>query len=290
MRGPAGFQPIGHGASGFLSEHFPQLLESSSGEGMEYCRLNGMPALFWVDRFPWRLRSMRLLTVTAFCSFGLGLAAGPMGHQKLIVTVHGYVDDSIAERPLSGANVQFTGMDPDNADKRFTVQSDSFGRFTISDVPTGRYLVGFFNPALDTMGIEPHGRAVTVERKDQTIALGTPSIHSIIAAVCGEDAPPGFGLLLGHTRDADIDTGLAGVSVVVSWMGAHEENAAVTKVRRFVSVESKADGLFAACGLPANDTLNIRAIRGAGSSAYDLLTIPKNGLRHITVRLPKPSP
>lgn len=230
---------------------------------------------------------MSLLAIFA-CSLHLCLAVPfTLGHQKATVTVHGYVDDSIAERPLPGANVQLTGMDQDNADKRFTVQSDSFGRFTISDVPTGRYLVGFFNPALDTMGIEPHGRAVDVERKDQTIALGTPSIHSIIAAVCGENAAPGFGLLLGHIRDADIDTGLAHVSVIVSWTGPHEENAVITNVRRFVSVESKTDGMFAACELPPDKMLSIRAIRGAGSSAYDQLTVPKNGLRHVTLRLPK---
>ena len=235
---------------------------------------------------------MRILIVAAVAAVPLAVAQNPPARQRSVptlVTVHGYVDDSIAHRPLIGANVQLTGMDKENADKRFMVQSDSFGRFTIADVPTGHYLAGFFNAALDTMGIEPHGRPIDVEKQNQLIELGTPSARSIISALCGDKPTNGFAVLMGHTRDVEIDTGVAHVSVVVSWTGTHEEDAVVTSVRRFVSVESKADGMFAACGLPADKALSVRAIRGAGSSAYDQVTIPPNGLRHITLRLPKPA-
>jgi len=232
---------------------------------------------------------MRFFVAAAFSTLSLAVAQVP--RQKAgpaTVTVRGYIDDSIAERPLPGANVQLTGMDKDNAAKRFTVESDSFGRFTIPDVPKGHYLAGFFNPALDTMGIEPHGLPVDIERDNQLIALGTPSPRSIISAACGGKPTAGFAVVLGHVREVEIDTGLAHVSVVISWTGAHEENGATSNVRRFVSVESRADGMFAACGLPGGRALSIRAIRGPGSSAYEQLVVPANELRHVTLRLPKP--
>src|SRR4051812_34488145 len=73
-------------------------------------------------------------------------------------TVAGLVTDSIGKIPLRGAIVQLA---PDSGAERHAI-TDSLGRFEFSSVAPGRYLIGFIHPLLDSIGLEPTIRAITV--------------------------------------------------------------------------------------------------------------------------------
>ena len=83
------------------------------------------------------------------------------GPHRRGATVRGSVFDSLAHAPLPDALVQLVGDDL-VAPYGHTVRSDSLGTFEFTDVPAGRYLLGFIHPMLDSLGIEPLVRAVTV--------------------------------------------------------------------------------------------------------------------------------
>src|SRR5689334_16368869 len=76
------------------------------------------------------------------------------------VTVTGVVFDSVAQTPLSGAVIQ---MGAEAGDKKVhTATTDSTGAYRIDGVPSGSYLITFFHPALDALGLQPLVRRVAV--------------------------------------------------------------------------------------------------------------------------------
>src|SRR5690349_8782639 len=75
--------------------------------------------------------------------------------------VKGLVYDSVAHAPLVHATVQLVAAE-DPAKFARTAAADSSGRFAFSDVPDGRYMVAFFHPRLDTLGIDAPVREIRV--------------------------------------------------------------------------------------------------------------------------------
>src|SRR5690349_7243393 len=88
-------------------------------------------------------------------------AQTPSTHPASAGAVSGVVRDSISREPLAGAVVQLVSADGVAREGK-TVMSDSAGRFTIADVAEGRYALGFFHPMLDSLGLEPSLREVSV--------------------------------------------------------------------------------------------------------------------------------
>jgi hypothetical protein len=111
-----------------------------------------------------------LLAIWVVCAF----AQTPAGGSQ-VVTVSGSVVDSIGGSALRGASVQIVGAADAVMGRRFTAVTDSLGRYTISDVPPGRYLVGFQHPRLDSLGLEIEDRAITVGDANVRLDLTTPS-------------------------------------------------------------------------------------------------------------------
>lgn len=66
--------------------------------------------------------------------------------------VSGAVYDSVAKRPLVGALVQLVVRDVPSVSR--TTATDSSGSFQLDDVAAGTWLVGFYHPALDSLGLE----------------------------------------------------------------------------------------------------------------------------------------
>jgi hypothetical protein len=132
-------------------------------------------------------------------------------------TVHGIVYDSLAVAPLAGAVVQLVAGDtlPAKAPFGAIATADSAGAYAFTGVPDGHYLIGFFHPLLDTLGLAPPLRTVVVTGGRATrVDLATPSPARLRGAICGAstESPPG-GLIVGTARDARTGRALAGVRV-----------------------------------------------------------------------------
>jgi hypothetical protein len=147
-------------------------------------------------------------------------------------------------------------------------------------VRLGRYLVGFFHPNVDVLGVELSPLVVDLRGDSAArLDLGTPGSATILPALCGNNAParaggatigellrPGRGsaALLGAVRDADTGEPVGGARVVVTWnelqtVGDATRGATVRNVNRRVPVRARPDGGFVACGLPSEVELTASA-------------------------------
>src|SRR5688500_18555648 len=102
-------------------------------------------------------------TAATLAPVSVGAQATDVMIRENVNTVSGVVHDSIARRPLAGATVQLVATDSIGRFGRTTV-SDSLGRFSIADVPEGRYRLGFFHAKLDSLGVDAPLREVYVDR------------------------------------------------------------------------------------------------------------------------------
>jgi carboxypeptidase family protein len=179
--------------------------------------------------------------------------------------VRGVAYDSLLGRPLAGASVWLRDLD------RSTL-TDSTGRFTLNDVPTGPHVFLLDHPDLDSAGLGIVAAAVTVER-DREVVLAVPSIGTIWRRLCGGDiSGADSAIVFGAVRDADSRTLLSGVTVTVVW--PHLTLAAL----RHEGVETRADsamtdstGTYRICGVATG--LNVHAQAQAGSFATGIVQL-----------------
>jgi hypothetical protein len=197
-------------------------------------------------------------------------------------TVTGVVRDSIARAPLAGAIVQLAAAD--GADRAVrTVMADSLGRFSIGDVAAGRYALGFFHPMLDSLGLEPTLREVTVgERQSVRADLGTPSPARLRAAICGaQTLTDSSGIVVGIVRDARDGEPASGAEVLGQWNELSFTAPGLVRSRPRLVATTKEKGWFALCGVPSAGLMALSASRGADSTDVIDLQLPADGfLRH----------
>lgn len=179
--------------------------------------------------------------------------------------VRGVAYDSLLGRPLAGASVWLRDLD------RSTL-TDSAGRFTLNDVPTGPHVFLLDHPDLDSAGLGIVAAALTVER-DREVALAVPSIGTIWRRLCGRSiSGADSAIVFGAVRDADSRRLLSGVGVTVVW--PHLTLAAL----RHEGVETRADsamtdstGTYRICGVATG--LNVHAQARAGSFATGIVQL-----------------
>lgn len=179
-----------------------------------------------------------------------------------LVDVTGFVYDSIADAPLAGATVQLVS-DPDRQSLRSTT-SDTGGFFRIAGVKPGRYIIGFFHPSLDVLGVDVRPAVLQVARGHSDVSLGSPGIESVREAVCANaprmpGGPGGTGLILGRVHDADTESGIPRAKVVVTWNEVTVGPAGIRSARRRLPVTANESGVYAACGLPDDGTFVLSA-------------------------------
>jgi hypothetical protein len=181
-------------------------------------------------------------------------------------TVSGVVHDSIARIPLAGATVQLVAS---NRLANFvrTAVSDSLGRFTLRDVPAGRFMLGFFHPSLDSLGVDAPLREVDVDGNRRVrVDLATPSPARLRAAICGPLPPDSSGVLVGVVRDARDGAPAAGVAVTGEWLELSlRRDGFVQRTPRLVATTGE-NGWFAMCNVPSAGTMTVIASRGADST------------------------
>jgi hypothetical protein len=182
-------------------------------------------------------------------------------------TVSGVVYDSIARAPMAGAIVQIVKRG-DMSAMGIGATSDSAGRFRIDDVPVGQYVIGFFHPMIDSLGIEPPLRALdVVDSRPVRMEIGLPSPERFRTAMCGARAAgDSSALLFGIVRDARTLLPIDSVPVTAQWVelrfGQHgfEQHAP-----RFTAT-SRRNGWYAFCGVPSRGTLGVFAVHDADST------------------------
>ena len=166
--------------------------------------------------------------------------------------VVGSVVDSTTMRPLANAAVVLW-------DTRFRTVSDSLGRFTLDDVPPGRYSAAFFHTRLGQLGVSVGPTPVEVRPGRATgVDLAVPSNHTIEALQCLFEASEGSGpsaeerVVVGQVHDPGSETGLPSVRVLARWSDANGDRG---------QVETRSDGAgwYHFCSVPADRTLAITA-------------------------------
>lgn len=199
--------------------------------------------------------------------------------QRQTSSVTGVVHDSISNRPLVGATVQLVAAD---TLARFgeSVISDSLGVYRFRDVPEGKYTIGFFHPMLDSLGMEPMLRAVTVSGARLVQSdLAIPSAASLSSAVCGPSAAgrAAAALLIGVVRDAHTREPAANVTVAGEWVELSIRGAKMVRNTPRRVVTTRDNGWFAICNVPAPGTMTLTASRNADSTDVVEVQIPAEG-------------
>ena len=197
-------------------------------------------------------------------------------------TISGVVYDSIARMPLADAMIQLVAAD-NPALLGPTATSDSQGRYTLSDVPDGRYKLGFFHPMLDSLGVEAPLREVSVvEHRAVSADLAIPSPARLRAAVCGKAGERDAGaVVVGVVRDAVDGSSAARVKVIGEWMEIAIDRGGMFRRMPMRTVTTRDNGWFAICNVPSGGTMSLMAIRGMDSTDRIEILVPAEGfLRH----------
>lgn len=221
-----------------------------------------------------QLVSAQLPTATA-----IDYTTRAVARQQRTSSVTGVVHDSIANRPLAGATVQLVTAD---SLARFgqTVISDSLGFYSFREVPDGNYTLGFFHPMLDSLGIEPRMRAVTVSGQRRVMSdLAIPSASSLSAAVCGTttNVRGTPALLIGIVRDALTREPVADVTVAGEWVEFSIGGSKLIRNTPRRVVTTRENGWFAICNVPSPGTMTLTASRSGDSTDVIEVEIPANG-------------
>ncbi|HET9777305.1 MAG TPA: carboxypeptidase regulatory-like domain-containing protein [Gemmatimonadaceae bacterium] len=197
-------------------------------------------------------------------------------HSSAIIS--GNVRDSIAHTPLGGSTVQLIAAENQASFAR-TAVADSLGRFAIADVPDGRYVLGFFHPLLDSLGVEPPTREVRIEGQQSVhVDLATPSAVRLRTTICGPNAASdSIGLIVGNVHDARDGTPVAHASVFGEWTELSVvRGGLVRSVPRLTAVTGD-NGWFAMCNVPSAGSMTLMAARGGDSTDILEVQVPATG-------------
>lgn len=193
------------------------------------------------------------------------------------IVVFGAVRDSLAQLPLGNASVQIVSADPAARYGR-TVIADSLGRYAFDSVPAGRYILGFFHPMLDSVGVEAPLREVVVSGSGPVRTdLSTPSPARLRAAVCGPSTSDSSALVVGTVRDARDASAAPKVDVAGEWLDFTISRQGMSRRMQRLVATTGENGWFAICNVPAGGTILLTASRGADSTDRIEVQIPAGG-------------
>jgi hypothetical protein len=216
-------------------------------------------------------------------SFAAMHPAGPpsVDSRALATTgrIAGSVYDSVAAKPLAGAEVHVMG---DEGRRLYNATTDARGLFRIDSIEPGTYVAGFFHPRLDSLGIE--GLAVSVAvggEGDTRLALAIPSRGTIVATYCPQNRAEAGTLLLGRVLEARGAAPLAGARVSLAWSELRIGSGGMFADRISVVAESADDGRFAVCGIPSDAVLLVQATNASDTSGVVLVHASDEGITGV---------
>jgi len=195
---------------------------------------------------------------------GLGLAVAAPGVAQGPApsgVVRGVVYDSlITSRPLEGAEVWIESTNR-------MARSDASGRFVLTALTAGRYILTFYHPMLDSAGVSvPPVSVDVVADESTTVALGTPSPAQAHHMLCPKDPLRQTGVLLGVVHNAADGKPLSPAAVTAHWTTYDIGGPSVRSAERAVQANTDASGHVLLCGLPTDVALVIRGRTEGGSA------------------------
>lgn len=192
-------------------------------------------------------------------------------------TVSGVVWDNLTNAPLARAVVQLVHADSISGR---SVVADTAGRFTLGGVAPAKYRIGFIHPMLDSLGLDPILREVTVVGAAPVeVSLGIPPAARLRAAMCPQSA--GKAVVSGFVRDARDESPIAGATVAADWLEFTFQKGGVVRVMPRADAITAANGWFALCNVPADGLMGLFAAKGADSTDVLDVHVPESGfLRH----------
>jgi len=227
-----------------------------------------------------------MLCLAAALAGGSALAQQPVPAPAPAPTglIVGYIFDSTVTRPLAEANIQVVTRTDLTHGKSFSVNSDSSGFFRIADVPVGDYVITYFHPRLDELGLTPPLKSMTVSPGRNDIELGVPTTQHVIALHCGARAAlDSSGLLIGTVVQSDDPNPVEGASVTAQWFELSFSARGMVRSTPTVRATTDGNGRFTMCGLPGDATLNVWA--GLGKAVTGSVNVEVKPHRVATIQL-----
>jgi hypothetical protein len=217
---------------------------------------------------------LRAVVISLIMAFSGAACDRPLTAQ----TVSGSVRDTIGHRPIRDAIVQLVSTEPD-ARRARSATSDSLGRYEFADVPSGRYLIGFIHPILDSIGVPPLASPIVVDNAPLHVDLSTPDPARMRSKICGAASDSGA-LIVGVIRDTRHQP-IGGATVSAEWLelslslGGKVSERTATR-----SATSLGNGWYFVCGAPKAGTVFVSAMWNGASTDAGALEIGDKGLVH----------
>ena len=210
----------------------------------------------------------RGLSAVLFAALGLPAALAAQAR------VSGVVVDSLTMRRLQNATVQLVPVGGTGAGRKAT--TDARGAFEFTDVPLGSYLIGFFHPKLDSLGLTSETKQIDLHvNQPFETQLSIASGRTLGKMVCGASfVSADAGLVMGFARKVHSAIPIGGATLSAKWADVVIEKGSVRRTISSVAGTANATGWFALCGVPVGVPVIVQAAAGADSSGQVELTVP----------------
>jgi hypothetical protein len=224
-------------------------------------------------------RAVRRPLLAASCGLLVALPAAAQGSNQS-GGVRGVVYDSlVTASPLEGAEVWIEGTNR-------MARSDAGGRFELTALIPGRYLLTFYHPILDSVGVSvPPVLVDIVAGATADVALSTPSPAKAHRMLCPRDPYQRTGAVLSVVRNASSGKPVAGVTVSAHWMAYDIGEATVQTAPRAMQARSDATGHVLLCGIPTDVGLLIQGSAADGTGGMLLIDLAGAAFRRADIYL-----
>jgi len=205
-------------------------------------------------------------------------SAVPVLMQPLLGRLRGVAFDSVAMRPLRGALVQLVAVEDPSRIRSAT--SDERGAYAIDSVRMGSYLLGFFHPRLDTLGIESPLLRVDVRTDGELrVPIAIPSGATLLVRLCPpEVARESLGMFMGFVRSSRGEPLSGPARIRAQWTEVSLGPRGIVRRSPARYATTAASGQFVICGIPTDGTFTARAFVGTDSSGFIDLEAPRSGV------------
>ena len=189
------------------------------------------------------------------------LPGSQSGSAAATFTISGTVYDSLAGRPLAGADIVLGGNAP-------ALATDSLGHFSATGLTPGVYQVGVFHARLDTLDLALATAPFSAAAGTPNIVnLAIPSAATLISKHCGRPARQNEALISGKVESVENQRPIAGADVSLAWTEVTITDGAPSVARKEAHATTDSTGRYTFCGVPKDVRGNVQASQGFLASA-----------------------